>query len=527
MEQIIYLEIDDDILTVRDRLRRAQSKNVLLVVPAGCEALQRPLDLRLLRRQAAALDQNVALVSGNATLRDMAQEEGFTVFAGLSMGRRIARRTQQWRDADLPGKVGLHARLRQSQRPRWWRWLLGPLAFFLVLGALAAGVLTIWPSATVGVAPAREPIGVSVWVEADVSTRMVDWDRLRMPARVVQVEVVDRGEVETTGVTNVAAEHAEGQVLFVNLTRREIQISGDTIVSTSAGTPVRFRTLSAATVGPRSRVRVPIQALEGGPGSNVRAHMINRVEGVLASSLSVTNEGGTGGGTTDQVRRVTHGDKQQVSDLLIRKLIQKAYAEVNAELDGEYMPIETMWINQYSIRTNYDHHVNDKSDTLALEMRGLVGGVVVSEETAQEMARRALERQVRGGFHLIPDSVHISPGGITEVDADTGVVRVLMDGVALMEADIDAQLLQSAIRGRPADEALAYLRRSLPTEAEPTLEIRPEWMLRVPWLSFRISVDTGSDDGAQSDVGAASDARAVSDAVAWRRSRVVTQAGER
>jgi hypothetical protein len=493
MEQIIYLEIDDDILTVRDRLRRAQSKNVLLVIPAGCKALQRPLDLRLLRRQAAALGQNVALVSGNAALRDMAQEEGFTVFAGLSMGRRIARRARGWRAADLPGLVGLRARLKQSQNPRWWRWLLGPLAFFVVLGALAAGVLTIWPSATVGVVPAREPIGVSVWVEADVSTRMVDWDRLRMPARVVQIDVVDRGEVETTGVTNVAAESAGGQVLFVNLTQREIGIPAGTIVSTSAGTPVRFRTVSATTVGPRARVRVPIEALEGGPGSNVRAYMINRVEGVLASSLSVTNESGTGGGTTDQVRRVTHGDKQQVSDLLIRKLIQKGYTTVNADLEGEFMPVETMWINQYSIRTNYDHHVNDKSDTLALEMRGVVGGVVVSEETAQEMARRALERQVREGFHLVPDSVHISPGGATEVDPDTGVVRVLMDGVGLMEADIDALLLQSAIRGRPVDEALAYLRRSLPIEAEPTLEVRPEWMLRVPWLSFRISIVSEGD----------------------------------
>ncbi len=63
-----------------------------------------------------------------------------------------------------------------------------------------------------------------------------------------------------------------------------------------------------------------------------------------------------------------------------------------------------------------------------------------------------------------------------------------MDGVALMEADIDVRLLQSAIRGRPIDEALAYLRETLPTEAAPALDVHPEWMARVPWLPFRISV---------------------------------------
>ena len=493
MEQIIYLEVDDDILTVRERLRRAQAKNVLLVVPAGCKALQRVLDFRLLRRQAAALDLDLALITARADVREMAQDEGLVVFSHLAMGRRIKRRKRPWRTADLPGLEGLRARLKRVRRPGWWRWLLGPVAFFLVMAGLIATLLTVLPQATVRVTPAQEAIGLSTWVEADVSIRRVDWDRMHIPARVVQIEVVDRGEVETTGVTNVAAEKAKGQVLFVNLTRREVAIPADTIVSTSAGTPVRFRTMAQAAVGPRDRVRVGIEALEGGPGSNVPTHMINRVEGVLASSLSVTNESGTVGGTTDQVRRVTHGDKQRVSDLLIAKLIQKAHAELTAELEGEFLPIETMWINQYSIRTNYDHHVNDKADTLELEMRGVVGGVVISQELADEVVRRALERRVRGGFTLVPDSVQITRGTLIEVDPETAAVRFVMDGVALMEADIDARLVQTAIQGRPIDEAEVFL-RSLPAEVRPVLEIEPAWMTRVPWLPFRIKVEHRASD---------------------------------
>ena len=261
MEQIIYLEIDDDILTVRERLRRAQAKHVLLVVPAGCKALRRLLDVRLLRRQAAALELDIALVTDQANLREMAQDEGLVVFSRLAMGRRVKRKKGPWRAADLPGLAGLRARLKRVQQPHWWRWLLGPLAFFMVLGAVAALVLTVWPRATIRVTPTQEPIGLSTWVEADVSIRRVDWDRMRIPARVVQIEVVDRGEVETTGVTNVAAENARGQVLFVNLTRREVAIPVDTIVSTSAGTPVRFRTVSRAVVGSRGRVRVSIEAV--------------------------------------------------------------------------------------------------------------------------------------------------------------------------------------------------------------------------------------------------------------------------
>lgn len=490
VEQIIYLEIDDDILIVRDRLRRVQSKHVLLVVPAGCKALVRPLDFRLLRRQAAALGLSLALISDSATLRDMAVEEGITVLSKLSLGQRVVRRESRWRPEDQPGLGGLVARLRR-QRPGWRYWVLGPLVVALVLGVFAWAFFMIWPSATVTVVQSREPIGISTWVEASITTRGVDWDRLTMPARVVQTEVVDRGEVNTTGITNVAADKAVGTVLFVNSTMRDVSIPVDTIVSTSAGTSVRFRTTLPGTVESRGRVRVPVEAVEGGPGGNVPANLINRIEGGLEASLKVTNESGTSGGASEQVHRVTHGDKQRVSDLLREKLLQKAHAELSDLLEGEFLPFETMQINEYSIRTNYDQHVDDQSDTLALEMRGVVWGFAVSQEAADEMTRRALAKQIREGFRLLPGTVHIAQGGSVEVDRDAGSVRFLVEGVALMEARIDEPLVREAIRGRSIEEALAYLQQALPVETSPTLRVHPDWMNRVPWMAFRINFVRG------------------------------------
>ena len=487
LEQIIYLEVDDDIQILRDRLRRAQAKSQLLVVPPGCKALSRPLDFRLLHRQAAALELGIALVSGSARLRDMAVQEGLTVFSSLALGRRMARRGARWRIPDRPGMEGLLARLK-TQRPPWWHWVFGPIIVALVLAVLAWAVIMVWPSATVNIVQARESIGVSIWVEASMGTRIVDWDRMRMPSRVVQMDVVDRGEISTTGIANVAAEKARGTVLFVNSTQRDVAIPLDTVVSTSAGTPIRFRTVRAAAVGPRGRVRVPIEALEGGPSGNVPANRINRVEGAAAASVNVTNESSTSGGSTDQVYRVTHGDKQELSDLLIEQLVAKAHAEISAVLEDEFLPIETMQINPYSIRSNYDHHVNDKSDTLALEMRGVVWGLAISQEIADEITRSVLLRQIRGGFHLLPETVHIARGEQIEIDQDLGDVRFVMEGVALMKADIDVRLIQEAIRGRPIGEAAAYLSATLPVETEPTVRVHPTWMKRVPWMPFRITV---------------------------------------
>lgn len=487
MEQIIYLEIDDDITTIRDRLRRAQSRQVLMVVPSGCQGLRRQLDFRLVSRQAAALQMDLALISGNATLRDLAVAEGVPVFARLSLGRQAARSGRQWSTYHRPGLDGLLVRWA-AQKPRWWNWVLGPLTITLVLAVIVWSVVMVAPSATIHVVPMREPVGVSLVVEANPMQRYVDWERMRLPARFVQVDVVERGEVETTGYANVAADKASGTILFVNKTQRQITIPVGTQVSTSAGTPVLFVTTAAVTVAPRGQARAPIEAVEGGPSGNIGPLLINRVGSALAASVSAVNENWTSGGTSTQTRRVTHGDKQRANDLLWEKLILKAYNEIVVDLDGEFLPMETLQINPWSVQTNYDHHVDDKSDTLALEMRGSVWGMAISEGVALELAQRALERQVRGGFYLLPESTHFTIGDVLEVNDETLTVRFVVEGVGLMEANIDQGLMRKAIAGQPINEALAYLRQTLPVESEPTLQIEPEWMIRVPWMSFRIHV---------------------------------------
>lgn len=94
----------------------------------------------------------------------------------------------------------------------------------------------------------------------------------------------------------------------------------------------------------------------------------------------------------------------------------------------------------------------------------------------------------------MPESIHVSRSDLIQVDEDTGDVRFVMEGVALMKPDVDVRLIQEAIRGRPIDEAVDYLRKTLPVETEPTVDVRPEWMTRVPWLPFRIVVEEQSDE---------------------------------
>ncbi len=63
--QIIYLEEDDDIASIRDRLEWVKESQVVLVLPVKGDILTKYLDLALLQRHADALQLQVGLVTAD------------------------------------------------------------------------------------------------------------------------------------------------------------------------------------------------------------------------------------------------------------------------------------------------------------------------------------------------------------------------------------------------------------------------------------------------------------------------------
>ena len=93
MQQVIYLEVEDELPAIRDLLEGAQAKRVLLVVPKGCRALRNAINLRVLRRYAANLALDVALVTRDSRTRQLAKEEGLAVLSSFRRGQRGRWRT--------------------------------------------------------------------------------------------------------------------------------------------------------------------------------------------------------------------------------------------------------------------------------------------------------------------------------------------------------------------------------------------------------------------------------------------------
>lgn len=80
MDEIIYLEIDEEITSVIDKLKNSQNVSIGLAVPRGATLLQSVVNLRLIAREAKTLNKQISIVTTDKIGRNLAAQVGLPVY---------------------------------------------------------------------------------------------------------------------------------------------------------------------------------------------------------------------------------------------------------------------------------------------------------------------------------------------------------------------------------------------------------------------------------------------------------------
>lgn len=75
----IYLETDEEVTSVIEKIKKAKKSNIALVLPRNAVLGQSIVNLKLIYKQAALESKNVAIVSGDKVARNLAERVGFMV----------------------------------------------------------------------------------------------------------------------------------------------------------------------------------------------------------------------------------------------------------------------------------------------------------------------------------------------------------------------------------------------------------------------------------------------------------------
>ncbi|MFQ5811679.1 MAG: baseplate J/gp47 family protein [Anaerolineae bacterium] len=476
--QVIHLEVDDDITAVRARLEKAEASRVLLMVPPGCQAFNSLLDFKLLQRYAESLALEVALVTNSSQRRVLARQLGFSVFVSAGWGQRRSK----WRRPKATPRWG--------KRRSWGERIFGAFVFLVALSALLAVALLIVPSAEITLVLANEAVDATVQVQADPELDMIDYQAGQIPARVMQAQIEGTAQIPVSGTKDAPDEPARGLVFFINNINQPVTVPKGTVIATSTGSTIRFTTVEEVivqgTVGAVGEVEVV--AIDPGPSGNVRANLINMIEGPLSLQVRVTNPEPMQGGSVKQVGMVTTADQERLKDVLLQQLQQAAYSQLGEGLEeGEFLASESVAVD-HIVTEEYDKPVEEQADVLTLEMEVMFRGTAVEEENANALTRAALEAVVPEGFALASQDLQYQRGEIADVE--DGKVSFVMKGAGSVVAQVDEGDIKDAIRGKPLDFAQEYLSQNLRLEEAPVIEVTPTWPGRIPWFGFRINISS-------------------------------------
>lgn len=501
-EQILHLDPHDDYVSARDKMGWVQTARVVLVWPPHGQVLNRRLDLVLLHRHAHRLGAQIALVSGDAKVREHADELGLPVFGSVEATRKMRWRSRVPRVRPIrrqprPNtdviRTTFFAQQQATPSGRWFMALRIAL-FAIGLAAVLFLAYSLIPSATISLTPAAQPVSATVNIIADVNAIVSpDAPPGSIPARTIRVELQNTQVTATTGQIEVPDQPAVGKVVFTNLVGTAAFIPQGTSVRTTTGTNVRFITRRAANIEGRigATIEVEIEAVERGPVGNVNATTINGIDGPLGTQLAVTNPLPTAGGSVQQRSAVAPQDRERLRAEMLHDLQVSAESAVEAQLQpGEFLVAQTLTVTQV-LAESFDRAVGEPTDAISLTLRIAATGLAVNELEARQAARKALQMQLPAQATLAADSVQFVRSSEISVDEAGRAQFAITASGSLFEA-VDTQAVRTLVRGQSVEAADALLQNSFKLATKPNIALWPDWLGEwyryLPWLALRIDV---------------------------------------
>src|SRR2546427_203820 len=424
----IYVETEEEIPEVVERMRRYRGDDTMLVLPMRSRIGQSRFNFQLLRNYAARMGKRVTVVCDDPAVQKMASESGFPVYGAVGpLGEGIAsepeeapppRRWWQRRMVAPVTHVGVAAPTKlltkSATEIKPGRFLLYTAAALVLLVGLGAAAILV-PSASVTLIAQAQPFS-----ERDVEIQAQPG---KAPIR-VRASVISQSDSQgfkTTGVKQVQLAPATGTVTYSNA------FSPPSCPGPNCGSPGLVMRVGqrlqnsngllfaqTTNIAPYGGVLVPwkqtaqanVQAVLPGSTGNVGSNTITTIIDSVydPTKVTVTNPQATGGGSdpssTPQMT-VTDFDaaRAQMEQQFHQAIAQKLQAATqNGEKLSEAIVFDAPQFNT-------DHQPGDTAPSFT----GRGGGVMFDDKRnprTPRPLRRVLKKQLAlswvGGWGGVP-----------------------------------------------------------------------------------------------------------------------------
>ena len=461
----IYVETEEEIPELVERIRRYRGDDTMLVLPMRSRIGQSRFNFQLLRNYAARMGKHVTVVCDDPAVQRMASESGFPVFGAVGpMGEGIDSEPEQpppprkfWRRRIAPPMthVGVAAPTKlltkSATEIKPGRTLLYIVAAtILLVGIVGAGIFV--PTASVTLIAQAQP-----FAQRDVEIQAQP-NKAPIRVRVSSISRSDSQGFKTTGVKSVPLAPAIGQVVYTNSCTHNnptfTMPKGQRLYD-PANQLDFAQTSGDANVAAGKSVTVNVIAVTSGSAGNVGSHVITQIVPNAFSCLSVDNPQATGGGTdpssTPQMT-VTDFDaaRAQMEQQLHQAIAQQLGAGVQK---GEKLSESIVYS---APQFNTDHSPNDAVQSFSGTMTVTGEGDYYFDSDVTKAFQNYLAQRVPNNQELLTESGTQVSYRLLSASAG-GNLTFVGTVTAYVAAKLDEAKVRSQIVGRQVTSAKIYL----------------------------------------------------------------------
>jgi Baseplate J-like protein len=466
-QELVFLDADDDLGTIRSKLESSSAEEIYLVIPRRSSVMRTPLEFRILARIANEMSSETVLVTADPGRRRLANQEGFRTRRGLSTLK--------------------HLMLGPGQRPPRivvpdWLSLPSIISFLSFVGVLAVagfGVLVAYPQMHVTLVPQTRNVDRSVDITIDPDAKATDptTGTLAGSLQTLQVDVSDSLAIPSD--RTIGQDKAHGEALITSQRGTTFSLPKGTTVRVDGGP--KFVTDLDLVLPPKIPVRVGITAADPGTAGNIGPAQISVLEGSGVDQLDVTNQRPTTGGTDRQAKVVAEDDRTTLDAKLKQAARDKGFAQLQQRAGSE-QTLPEMSLSVNTTAETFDQDVGAESEQLTGRLTATVSGTMFTNLAYNELVGKVLEAGAGSGM-LLSAPVTVETPGVLKVDGHKVVLRCDAHGV--VQSAVDADGIKRALTGTSAQDARAYLARLGGLAEAPSVDLVPAWAPR----AFRIDVN--------------------------------------
>jgi hypothetical protein len=555
-KDVVYLDVDDEITAIIDKVEAAKEKIVALVLPKRAAMLQSIVNMRLLKRSAAAAGKSVVLITSEHALIPLAGAAGIHVAKNLQSKPEIppsphggaeeavnsdetldSEQDEEPQKLDYNSSVGALAASHDepesidlddedeknitpaaahSNKPSKGKGLSVPnfdrFRVLLIAGGAALVALiiflilavTVLPKATVTIKTTSTPVSLDTDLTASGTAKTMDEAKKIIPSVLKTSDQTSNQQVNATGQQN-NGEKASGTATLKNC--------GDSPVSIPAGTGVggggvnfltqKTVTLNSGNFDSHNSCKssgdhvgsVDVTAQSPGTKYNVNGTSFTTTGGVTGS---ITASGGTDNNVTVLTQQDIEGAKAKITSEASDKFSKDFQKQLSDQ--GLYVLSSTLKVGEPQVTSTPS--VGQQASTAAVNIKITYSVIAVQKTNLEEIVSNALNKKIDQKKEKLSDKDVLKDLTITvqnqQPNSPNATLSISKDTTAV--PIIDEDNVKEALKGKKENQIKQYL-LTFPGIKDVDVKFSPFWVSSAPGKTSKIKLveqqqvksDTGSE----------------------------------